>query len=561
MRNFRWQIILLIASIALISGVIINRLRSGGRADPIVLSDDQGSRFAEAIVGQPQHINPLLAVSQPDRDLTALLFNGLTTLNQYGEPIPDLAESWQLSDDGLIYTFTLRRDVVWHDGEPFTARDVDFTIALLRDPNFAGPEHLRSFWSTIETSAQGDYSVRFALTQPLSSFPEFLRIGILPAHLLQGTTGAGLANLEFNLQPVGTGPLRLESITQEGRTVVALLTPNLDYHDQQNQISFGQVILRFYPDDRSALNALERGEVSALGGLTAEQLDDTVFKNDNLNLYSTLTPAYGAIIFNQQEPDRLPFFQNADVRTALTMALDRQSMVSTTLSRQAILANSPILPGNWAFDPTTQVQPYNPQSAANLLDGEGWLLAEDGGPRNLDDLPLAFTLVVSDDPAFRQLGNLAVEQWADLGIDVRLEVVTASELRSQRLIPRAYDAAIIEFGQGGMADPDPYPFWHQTQIENGQNYSGFDDRDVSEALETARRDPNGIRRVELYREFQQLFNQRSAAILLYYPLYNYAVDCRIAGVQLALLTTSSDRFRTIGQWHLQSPDNNLSTCP
>lgn len=562
MRNIRWQLILLVIGAALIIGVVINQIR--GRAPaigtgPAEVGQSEDWSYFEGVVGEPQYINPLLATTQPDSDLVALIFSGLTRLNTYGEPVPDLAEGWELSQDGLTYTVDLRRDVVWHDGEAFTARDVDFTMGLMRDPEFSGRADLSSFWSTVETHVESDFRVSFELTQPLAYFPEFLRVGMLPEHLLAGTTGAGLVNREFNLSPIGTGPLMLESLTQEGQVVVARLAPAPNFYDPERQAGFSQMVLNFYDDSQSAFGALQRSEVSALAGLNHEQVQ-TVLGGDNLSLYSTLSPLYAAIIFNQQDEERLPFFQDDDVRRALTMGLDRYAIVESTLGGEAIVAESPVLPGNWAYEPGARMAAYDPEAAAALLDEEGWVIPDEGGPRTQNGVAMSFRLVVSDDPTFEAIGRMVVEQWTALGMDVQLDVMDAADMRSQRLLPRNFDAALVEFGQGGLADPDPYPFWHQSQIEDGQNFSGFDDRDVSEALETARRELNGVRRTELYREFQQLFDERAAAVLLYYPVYSYAVDCRVAGVQLATLTSPSDRFSNIGTWSLTARDASDSLC-
>src|SRR5690606_13016599 len=147
-----------------------------------------------------------------ESDITALIFEGLTRMNAYGEPEPNLAQSWVISSDGLEYIVTLRSDVLWQDGVPFTAADVDFTMSILRAPDFPGDPQLGTFWRTVEAEVLGDHLVRFRLTQPLGSFLDKLRIGILPAHALLGTSAAQLVGHPFNLSPIGTGPYQLEAL-------------------------------------------------------------------------------------------------------------------------------------------------------------------------------------------------------------------------------------------------------------------------------------------------------------------------------------------------------------
>lgn len=519
--------------------------------------------YSEAIVGQPQLVNPLLAASQADLDLASLVFSGLTRLDDYGQPVPDLAESWDVSEDGLTYTFTLRQDVTWHDGEPFTAEDVAYTMSVLRDPEFPGPADLAAFWRTVETYAEGDHTVRFVLTQPLTGFPEYAGIGVLPEHLLTGVAPANLAEDSFNLSPIGTGRLRWDSATVDDEDVaVVRLLPYDGFYDPERQVGLDEVVLHFYEDGADAFRALG-SEVQAMGDLTVEQLD-AALESGNLNVYTARLPAYTAIIFNQAAPERLPFFQEDEVRQALTAALDRHGIVQTALPRQALVADSPILPGTWAYNEMLQPLPYNPEQAAQILDDAGWERA--GGTRRREDTRLRFTLLVSDESDDQAIGEAVVEQWQELGVDAELEVLEPAELleRLQTIEEengRDFDAALVQFGQGRLADPDPYPFWHESQVAEGQNYSGFVDHDMSRALEIARKDPNGVRRAEEYQLFQQLFVERAAAILLYNPVYHYAVSCQVQGVDLALLSGPSNRFRSMPDWHIASAAERAQACP
>lgn len=553
MRKIRWQSVLLgVGSLLVVAGgcyfVFFRTARTPTQV-AITFSGDE-TVFSEAIVGQPTLINPLLAASQADSDLASLVFSGLTTVDEFGQPIPDLAESWETSRDGLTYTFHLRENVVWHDGLPFSAQDVDFTMRLLRDPRFPGSEGLGAFWRTVETYADDDATIRFVLTQPLAAFPEYAGIGILPAHILEGIDPATLAEQPFNLSPIGTGPFAVVSMTEERGVTIVQLQP---FDNPGRRIGISEVELRFYDDHRAAFDALG-DDVLAMGGLMARELD-AALASPGLNIYTTPLPVYVTVIFNQQAPERLPFFQDKDVRVALAMAVDRETIVAEAMGRQALLAETPILPGNWAYAPDAHMPTYNPSAAAQLLDEVGWVLA-DGSIRRQGETYLAFTLLVTDQGAEREIGEALVRDWQEIGVDAQLRVVDGATFRSEVLQPdsaqRTYDAALLEFSQEGLADPDPYPFWSQAQIDGGQNYGGFYDREISEMLEIARRDPNGVRRADLYREFQHRFGEVGAAIMLYYPTYHYAVSCQVAGVQLVALRDPTDRFRTLSDWRIAS---------
>src|SRR5262249_49265152 len=213
---------------------------------------------------------PLFAdLNLVDRDITSLIFEGLTRTNQYGEPEPALAKNWVISSDGLEYVVRLRDDVLWQDGVRFTAIDVIYTISLLQSSDFPGDSALGAFWRTVEVQQLGDDLIRFRLTQPLGSFLDELRIGILPEHALRGTTAAQLATHPFNLSPIGTGPYQLEALRSTGGSGVGIVDLRVApvYRGRpEGQSGYAVERMSFYLfgsfDD--ALNALKSGSVDAL---------------------------------------------------------------------------------------------------------------------------------------------------------------------------------------------------------------------------------------------------------------------------------------------------------
>jgi peptide/nickel transport system substrate-binding protein len=562
---FRWEWIALGIGLALIVGaVLFTVFNKASETEPEVQPIDyvETQSYREAVVGMPALVNPLLATSQADRDLVALVYSGLTHLDDFGQPVPDLAERWTVSSDGLTYTFYLREGVTWHDGQQFTAQDVAFTLSVLRDPEFTGPADLGAFWQTVEAYALDDTTVQFVLTQPLAAFPEYAGIGILPAHLLAGVDPADLAADSLNLAPVGTGPLRWVSADLDDDTAEVRLEPYDGFYDRARSIDLDEIVLHFYTDPADAFRALGP-QVQALGNLTPSQLN-AALGSPALNVYSARLPIYAAIIFNQQAPQRLPFFQEREVRKALADALNREGMVADILGRQAVAAVSPLMPGTWGYNPLLDLPAYDPALAAQALDEAGWRL--EGSQRVREGQAMTFTLLVADRPADRAIGEAVAGQWQALGVDVSLEVLEAAELverlqTAEEDQGRDFDAALIEFSNGRLADPDPYAFWHESRIENGQNYSGVSDRDISEALEIARKDPNGVRRAELYRTFQQLFVDRTVAVVLYNPVYHYAVTCQVQGVDLMIFVDPSDRFRNLSEWHIATPEERSRVCP
>lgn len=546
--------------------------------------------LVEALVGEIRKLNPLLATYNPvDRDITALIFEGLTTTNAYGEIVPRLAASWQVSDDGLQVIVSLRRDVLWHDGVPFTAADVLFTTRLLSAPDFPGAADLREFWRTVEVEQLDDHTVRFRLTQPLASFPDQLRIGIVPEHVLRGVTGETLAQHPFNLDPIGTGPYQFEALTASSGALDGVQLRLAPVFRQRPEGATGyaleRVVFRTYPTAQAALEAYAANEVNS-AGIVPPDLQLAAQQTPGLSLYTAIAPQLGVLIYNWDR-DSVGFVRNPRVRLALAHALDRGALVAEHLSGVAVPADSPLLPNSWAYDPVPWPA-YDLARAQQLIETAGDVFAaptatpeeasdeedaleaappaesepaapEGEAPAEQPEVTptptveptavpsRAMTILVRQDPALEALVADIADAWARLGFEAGVQAVPPDELTA-RLEAGDFDMALVELSFEPYADPDPYVFWHQGQSETGQNYGAMDDRRISEMLEMARREMYGVNRAYYYSRFQELFAQRAPALPLYYPLVVYAVDARLEGVQIGFLSAPSDRFRTIQDW-------------
>lgn len=541
MKHIRWQLLISLAGVALLSAVLVYLALE----TTFIEYPDWGGTYIEGVAGRPSAINPIFSLyNDVDRDLVALIFNGLTRADENGVLQPDLATRWTISPDGLVYTFTLRADVVWHDGVYLSADDVLYTIHTLQDPAYQGPPDLGAFWRTVAITRVDDLTIRFQLTQPYAPFLDYTTIGILPAHLLQDVPVSDLLAHPFNRRPIGTGPFQVLESTA-GQVV---LEANPNFHRGRPYLQ--RLILKFYPDYESVFAAYARGEVRGIARILPAYISKTnAF--EQLQLHHARLSGYSLIYLNLNKP----LFQDKVVRQALLYALDRQRLIDEILKGQGVLASSPIGPNNWAHHPTVPIYPYDPERAKTLLDSAGWRDTNSDGTRDKDRVELMFKLIAPDEPTRVALAQEIVRQWQAIGVRATVEIVPTSLLVQQILRPRQFDAVLYEW-RTLSNDPDQYENWHQTQIPGGtglgQNYSGLNDRDISEVLETARRTHDQGKRIELYRKFQELFAERVPALLLYYPIYIYGVDTRVQGVKPAPMLTPSDRFWNVTQWYLKT---------
>jgi peptide/nickel transport system substrate-binding protein len=372
-----------------------------------------------------------------------------------------------------------------------------------------------------------------------------------------------MQNAPFNLQPIGSGPFRFERfLSEDGQIVGVSLRAFEQYYLGRPYID--EVIFRYYPDSTAALNAYRAKEVLGISRVDEPILKD-VLAEVGLNLYTARLPSLTLIFLNLNHPD-LPFFQDVSIRRALLMGLNRQRMIDVLRGGQAIIADSVILPGTWAYYEETERIPYNPEEALNLIRQAGYTFPPEGGEaRAKDGVALRFELVYPDSPDYAELAESIAQSWAKLGVQVTPKGVPFETLMSQYLEPRSYQAALVELNFTRSPDPDPYPFWDQAQMDEGQNYAQWDDRLASEYLEKARITPDWGERARLYRNFQVRFLSQLPALPLFYPVYNYAVDDTIQNVRIGPLFDPTDRFSNILQWFVRArrpqPDSELTPTP
>jgi peptide/nickel transport system substrate-binding protein len=542
MVHIRWQALIAVLGIIFL-GTLLAYFAFGIST---VAQADYGGTYIEGIVGSPNIVNPLFNQFNPvDRDLSALMFNGLTRADERGVIKPDLARSWEVSPDGLIYTFTLRSDITWSDGAPFSSADVLYTIQTIQSSDFPGLTDIASLWRTVAISAINPITVRMQLSEPFAPFLDYTTIGMLPSHLLQDVSAADLPTTQFSRQPVGTGPFMLEELTTEGATLI----PNPRYFGQRPYLGTLQFV--FYRDYESLLAAYERGEVEGISQVTPDLLE-RARGLDELNLASAQLSGMTLVFFNTSKPQ----FQDKLVRQALLYGMDRQQIIDTILEGQGILGAGSILPNSWAFDNALKQYPYNPDLANVLLDEAGWQDLDDDGTREKGEARLAFTLLTNtDDPIRERVAEQLAEDWAQIGVEVDVQLVPVPVLVQDNLRPREFDAVLTAFNDL-PADPDPYNIWHSSQTPDksdaGRNYSGWENSEADDLLQQARRTNDLAQRTELYRQFQRIFMEDVPAAILYYPVYTYGVDKRLQGVQLAPMLDISDRFRNISQWFINT---------
>jgi peptide/nickel transport system substrate-binding protein len=389
---------------------------------------------------------------------------------------------------------------------------------------------------------------KLTLPEPYVPFIDYLTFGVLPKHLLESVPPGEMADADFNINPVGSGPYRFDHlILESGQITGVVLTLSTNYYGTSPFIE--QAVFRYYPTSAAAFDAYQQGDVLSVSQITSEMLS-AALEEPNLSVYTSRLPQISFVLFNLNKPE-VAFLQDAKVRHALMLGLNRPYIINTFMHGQAVITDGPILPGSWAYHDGIEHFEYNPDEAINILKGEGYVIPAEGGDvRAKEGNPLVFTMLHPDDTVHTQIAQTIEEEWALIGVRVDLQAVPYDQLAADFLASRDYQAALVDLDISRTPDPDPYPFWHQAEATGGQNYSQWDNRPASEYLEQARVTADYTLRTRLYRNFQVVFAKELPALPLFAPVYSYGVDAQVEGVQVASLYDPSDRLATFANWYL-----------
>lgn len=502
---------------------------------------DFGGAYVEGLAGFPQSLNPVVANDDASNAVNALVFSGLTRVDATGQPVPDLAESWTISPDGKVYTFKLRPNAHWHDGAPVTAEDAVFTYKVIQDPQYPG--QLAPIWRDVAVEKVDDLTVKLTLQKDsYAPFLEYTSVGLIPAHLLSGVNPRDLKTHRFNVQPVGTGPFKVKDV----KTDRIILEAAPGYYGQRPYLS--RITFRIYPNYKTILTALERDEVEGVP-LVEPQDASRVSSEKKVMLYDAPQASLTLLFFNANNP----LLSDRSVRQAIAHAMDRQKLIEVGRQGHARVADSPVLPGSWAYNADVKRYEFDPNKARGILDQAGWKVDPANASRRVKDgRPLRLVLLTNDRRERVKLAEEIQQQLSVVGIEVEVQATGAGGLVQDFLLPRRFEMALYSWDFDGF-DPDPYALWHSSQVApQGLNVAGFANRKADELLEKARRSTDRAERTKQYQEFQTLFAEELPSLPLYYPTYDFAISAKIKGVKPGVMANPADRFRNVVEWYAKT---------
>lgn len=539
--------------------------------------------YTEALVGAPKHINPLYSViNDVDNDIAKLVFSSLFKRGKNGELVNDLTESYEISEDSKTYTFTILSDVKWHSGYPMiddtflTADDIVYTFNTIKDKRYKSP--LRSAFIGVDIEKIDDKRIKFVLSSPYAAFLELLTFGILPSKLWGEIAPESFELVDFQKKPIGSGPYKFKDFSVD-TTLGTIKRYNLEINeDYYGKVPLVDISFIFYSDFVGAVEALNSNAVNGVSYLP-QNLRENLITPKTLNFYKLHLPQLTVLFFNQESN---PALADKAARQALAFSIDKGKMVNEILQGEANIIDSPILPTSFAYNSNVSKYEYNKEEAAKLLESIDWKLteiteedilnseqdkesededekktAEDilnigvGKWRKKDNKFFVINLKTVDRNENSKIVEEIKKDWEAVGVKTIVESLPVSQIQTDVIRPRNFDA--LFYGQAVGADPDPYAFWHSSQIgADGFNIANFNNKEVDELLEDARVISDMTQRQEKYNKFQEIITENIPAVFMYSPTYTYVQSNNLKGFEVNYVLYPSNRFANVDEWYLKT---------
>lgn len=526
-------------------GIYLLLVLNGQFSSPVAT---RGGAFTEGIVGTPRFVNPALAITRADQDVTALVYSGLLSIAPDGTLENDLAESIEVSEDGLTYTISMRRDVVFHDGTPVTARDVAYTIGLIQDAELKSP--LRGNWVDVFVEELDEYTLAISLEEAYAPFIENFTLGIMPAHVWSNLPIEQVPFSQLNTEPIGSGPFQIAAARRDASGIINHYRLQA-YAQAHRSPKLSTIELSFYQNEEELSAALAEGEIHATAYLPASEVAEL----EDYQVIEAALPRTFGIFFNQ---NKAPALRDPAAREALTVAIDREALIEETLFGYGVpitgptgLSDAELESGN---DTSTTSNTTPAEAAITLLEDAGWEQNELGlWEAEIDGAPAVLSLTVrtSNAPLFNSIVESIAEQWEAVGVEVVIEQFDQSGLVQSVIRNRDFQALL--FGLDTNRSRDLYPFWHSSQKDDpGLNVTQYTNLTVDDLLETARTEQDEATRQEALQEASLTIVEERPAIFLFQPSLVHVTRADLSLAPMEALGRPSDRFSNVSQWHIES---------
>lgn len=506
---------------------------------------ERGGTLREGSFGSPRFVNPIIAATDADRDLSTLVYSGLMKKTPEGDIVPDMAEGYEVSEGGLTYTFTLKENAVFHDKAPLTADDVVFTIERIKDPLIKSP--LEAVWDGVSV-ARGDdnRTVIFRLSRGYASFLENTTVGILPKHIWGSLDPAVFSFSDYNIHPVGSGPYRIDSIDESsnGRIDAYTLKSWNDFAGEHPFIR--KIVLSFYKNEDELVRAYRKGHIDQ-----ASSVSPRVAAGLQAEGYTPTTAVLSRIFGLFMNPNQNDVLRNKDVVRAIDLAINKQAIVDDVLSGFGTVIASPV-PVTLGGTPASSKDMGSSAAEANrLLDAAGYKTNAATGIREKAGKPLELSISTADVAELRAASELIKSDLAKVGINVSIKVFDIGMLNENVIRPREYE--MLLFGEVVRNASDLFAFWHSSQRgDPGLNVAVYTNNRVDKVLEELIGTTDEAARAEKLSAVETEITKDAPAVFLYSPHFIYMQSGNVHHVLINRITNAAERFLGIDDWYIRT---------
>lgn len=494
----------------------------------------RGGTLYEGLLGTPRFINPVLALSSLDKDLTTLVYAGLTKRDPSGNYVADLAESIVQSDDTLHYTITLKSWAKFHDGEKVTADDIMYTISMVQNPHIKSPHFLE--WEGVSVEKISDTELQISLKQPYPLFMEVLSLGILPKHLWKNLSEEQFSLSDYNIHPVGAGPFSIKTIDTISGIPVRFTLASHKYYTLGRPY-LDTLVLNTYDTEKALITAYNKGDIGRMYGLAPEDLS-LVDRLDRTTILTSRLPRIFSIFLNANKAE---FLTDKNVRKALSLVIDRDEIINTVYKGYATPITSP-----FPFD-TTIGTSSEATTTDSLIQAQA-LIAQSKYFKNASSTP-SITITTTNSPELRAIAELIKQKWETLGVKTQVLVYEPSDINQSVIKERDFQALL--YGSLVAHPSDLYAFFHSSQrTYPGLNISGYASSKLDILLEDLRESTSSEEALSTYGDIKEEFNEETPGIFVYSPALIYLTKDKAETPIPVSILDSSGRFTLIEQWYI-----------
>jgi len=481
-----------------------------------------GDAFIDSSIGDASTLIPILASDSASHGVAALIYNGLVKYDKDLKLAGDLAESWDILDNGVRIRFHLRKGVLWHDGHSFTAHDVLFTYKTMCDPKtptaYADP-----FLQIKDARIIDDFTFEVTYKSPFAPALESWSVSILPEHLLKGRD---IVKSELSRHPIGTGPYTFQS-WESGAKIV--LQSNHKYFEGRPFIN--TYVYRVIPDSATMFLELQSGTIDRMGltPLQYQRQTETSYFKSNFAKYRYVSFAYTYLGYNLKNP----LFSDKLVRQAISYAINKQELIDIVLIGLGQIATGPYKPGTWAYNKRVRSYPYNPSKARELLAQAGWEDHDSDGIIDRNGTPFQFTILTNIGNAQRaKCAEIIQYRLNQIGINVKIRILEWASFINQFINQRRFEAVIL--GWTIPQDPDLYDIWHSGKTKPEElNFISYRNTEVDTLLEKARHTFDINERKKCYFRIQEILAEEQPYTFLFVPDALPIISSRFHGIEPA----------------------------